>query len=119
MKKISFLLIATAAITLVAISVYAASYSLIEIKSTKPQAVGAGAGVSLLKYVEVIGALPATATVTVSRISGTVTSTVATVACTSGNGGGAAIANSYIAAGDSLLQSGATNVPQVRIITEL
>lgn len=95
----------------------AASYTVIEIKSRGPQDI-AGIGVGLAKLVEVQGALPANATVKVSRISGVVTTTVATVACTGGHGTAAACSNVYLVAGDRLLQSGATNAPLTRLIVE-
>lgn len=98
----------------------AATYGLIEIKSAAtPQAV-AGIGVGLTKYVDVTGVTPGNATVTVSRISGTSTSTIATVACTAGKGAAAATANTYLVVGDYVYytKGHATSTPTVRIVIE-
>ncbi len=113
-QKHAFMALMAASI-LGAAAVCAATYSVVEVKSTTPQGL-AGVGVALATYAEVSGALPATATVVVSRISGAVTSTVASVTCTGGNGAAAAESNLYLVAGDYLLQSGATNTPTVRLI---
>jgi hypothetical protein len=112
MKKL--LTVAAAAICIVTAAL-AATYTVVEVKSTGRQAL-AGVGVGLATYCEVYGALPATATVAVSRISGVVTSTVATVVCTGGVGAGAASSNVYMIAGDYVLATGATNAPTVRLI---
>ena len=117
MKQLKTLCAAIAALACLAIAAAAATYSVAEIKSTAPQGI-AGIGVGLAKYCHVQGALPATATVTVSRISGVVTTAVAAVECTDGAGAGTATANMYLIAGDYLVQSGATNTPTVRLIYE-
>jgi hypothetical protein len=97
----------------------AATYSVVEVKgaSTSRQRV-AGVAVAKAAYVEVTGALPAASTVTVQRISGTYTTTVATVTCTAGRGAAAATANTYLLTGDYLRQTGATNAPTSRVICE-
>lgn len=117
MKQLKTLCAAIAALACLAIAAAAATYSVAEIKSAAPQGI-AGIGVGLAKYCHVQGALPATATVAVSRISGVVTTAVASVVCTDGAGAGAATANMYLIAGDYLVQSGATNTPTVRLIYE-
>ena len=117
MKHLKIICAAAAAIAVLAFAAAAAAYSVAELKSTAPQGI-AGIGVGLAKYCHVQGALPATATVTVSRISGVVTTAVAAVECTDGAGAAAATANMYLIAGDYLIQSGATNTPTVRLIYE-
>jgi hypothetical protein len=99
------------------VAAFAATYSVVELKSATAQNL-AGVDVGLCKYLNVSGALPATTTVTVSRISGVVTTAVAAVVCTGGNGAGAATANMYLIAGDKLIRSGASNTPTVRLIIE-
>lgn len=117
MKKTLFA--AFAAVFALTLAVWAATYKVIEIKSTSRQAV-AGMGVVLAKYVDVSGALPGNATVVVSRVSGVATTAVATVACTAGKGAAAATANIYLIDGDYLYytRGHATNYPTARLIVE-
>lgn len=102
---------------LAAVAVAASSYSVVDMSNRSTQNADA-VGVVLVKAGEVSGALPATATVTVSRVYGSVTTAVFTVACTAGKGATTAIANSYLVKGDKLIRSGTTNNPYVRLIVE-
>ncbi len=69
-------------------------------------------------YVEVINALPATGTVTVSRVVGTVTNTFVTAPCTSGAYAAEVASTNYLLRGDTLLLGGSVTSCVVRVISE-
>lgn len=106
------------AFTIAAIIAGAANYNVAEIQTRGTQKI-VGITVAKAAFAEARGVLPAAATVTISRVSGVYTTTVATVVCTAGVGTAVAVSNSYLIAGDSLTQSGATNAaPVIRLIME-
>lgn len=69
-------------------------------------------------YVEVINALPATGTVTVSRVVGTVTNTFVTAPCADGAYAAAITGTNYLLRGDTLVRGGSVTSGVVRVISE-
>lgn len=69
-------------------------------------------------FVEVINALPATGTVTVYRVVGTVTNTIITAPCTDGAYAAPIETTNYLLRGDTLLRGGSVTSGVVRVINE-
>ena len=69
-------------------------------------------------YVEVINALPATGTVTVSRVVGNVTNTFVTAPCTDGAYAAPITTTNYLLRGDTLLRGGSVTSGVVRVLNE-
>jgi peroxiredoxin len=114
MKKLTLSLLAVAVI-----GIAAAAYA-----STKKVVVFAGPGVRTLEtadvftptYIEVIGALPADGTVTLSRVVGGVTNTFATAACSGGSHTGAVAGAYTLLRGDTLLVGGTVTSGVARVV---
>lgn len=69
-------------------------------------------------YIEVINAQPATSNVVLSRVTGNVTNTFATVTCTGGAYAGPVTTTNYLLRGDTILRSGTSTSGVVRVINE-
>lgn len=69
-------------------------------------------------YIEVISGLPATGTVTVSRVVGAVTNEIASVALSGGAYAGPVTTTNYLLRGDTVLQGGSVTSGVVRVISE-
>lgn len=116
-SKLAFLAAVAVLAMVAAVAVAASSYSVVDMSTRSTQNADSVGVVKILSG-EVSGALPATATVTVSRVYGSVTTAVFVVACTAGKGATTAVANSYLVRGDKLVRSGTSNNPSVRLIVE-
>ena len=69
-------------------------------------------------YIEVINALPATSNVVLSRVTGNVTNTFATVTCTGGAYAGPVTTTNYLLRGDTILRSGTSTSGVVRVFID-